>query len=612
MKFACLSWNVRGLGRPEKVKAVSRVCRESRAEFIFLQETKIQDINPVLSRTLMGRINFELVHMPSVGSAGGLILLWDKDSLSMEKVIVDARAIILVGRLLAVNRNVGLINVYAPNSLMERRSFFSSLIDRIHDIFVPVIVGGDFNSVLSEDERRGTEYCARDSRLFSEFISSNGLLDLPMEDLIQASLSRSLSDHKAILLKNREASIVRRPFKWFSHWSENKEYVTLVEKTISKEGAVSMGDVLRNVKNATKSWVAKFKEEEAHSVKRIEKRMDELENDLIKGDGDEYKIAELRSLRGSLWATHKRIAREWAQKSRVRWLLDGDKNTKFFHISDTLRRNRNHIGSTRVGDEVMKDSARIRKAFEAHFKECYNISNTLPVKHFGCKLNRLKSKSAVMLEAKFSTEEVWSAIKSAEDCEQVLHWIADTRHCPAVFLDRILECVQFGERHKWKFQFAYRESNGTAHRLAKRWPKTLILLITPPPVDEDERIRQPYVENPSGLPDRTNEAAGCFAQACVETAGECGVPVVDLWTRMQQSPDWRKAYLRYYHFVDCVTTASSDRPDGLHLTQEGNKVVFEEVLKKLNEGGLSLEKLKADLPLFADIDRGDPLKAFQQ
>ena len=47
------------------------------------------------------------------------------------------------------------------------------------------------------------------------------------------------------------------------------------------------------------------------------------------------------------------------------------------------------------------------------------------------------------------------------------------------------------------------------------------------------------------MPERTNEAAGAFAKACVETAGKCGIPVVDLWTRMQQYPDWRKAYLRY-------------------------------------------------------------------
>ncbi|KAE8669800.1 GDSL esterase/lipase [Hibiscus syriacus] len=128
----------------------------------------------------------------------------------------------------------------------------------------------------------------------------------------------------------------------------------------------------------------------------------------------------------------------------------------------------------------------------------------------------------------------------------------------------------------------------------KRWPKALILLITPPPIDEDERLRHPYVENPSGLPERTNEAAGAFAKACVEAVAEYGIPVVDLWTRMQQYPDWRKAFLS----------------DGLHLTREGNKVVFEEVVKKLGEGGISLGKLTVDLPLINDIDQCDPLKAF--
>lgn len=131
--------------------------------------------------------------------------------------------------------------------------------------------------------------------------------------------------------------------------------------------------------------------------------------------------------------------------------------------------------------------------------------------------------------------------------------------------------------------------------LKKRWPSTLIVLITPPPIDEDERLRYPYVENVLGLPERTNDAAGAYAQACVAVAGECGIPVVDLWTKMQQFPDWKKAYLR----------------DGLHLTQSGNRIVFEEVVLKLREAGSSLENLPVDLPLIAEIDPNDPLKAFQ-
>lgn len=57
--------------------------------------------------------------------------------------------------------------------------------------------------------------------------------------------------------------------------------------------------------------------------------------------------------------------------------------------------------------------------------------------------------------------------------------------------------------------------------------------------------RDPYSENPVTQPERTNEAAGAYAKACVAVAEECGIPVLDLWTKMQQFPDWENAYLRY-------------------------------------------------------------------
>ncbi|KAK2393669.1 SGNH hydrolase-type esterase superfamily protein [Trifolium repens] len=50
--------------------------------------------------------------------------------------------------------------------------------------------------------------------------------------------------------------------------------------------------------------------------------------------------------------------------------------------------------------------------------------------------------------------------------------------------------------------------------------------------------------------------------------------------------------------------------DGLHLTSGGNQLVFEEVIRKLRDEGLSLESIPIDLPLLSDVDRNDPLKAF--
>lgn len=130
--------------------------------------------------------------------------------------------------------------------------------------------------------------------------------------------------------------------------------------------------------------------------------------------------------------------------------------------------------------------------------------------------------------------------------------------------------------------------------LKKRWETAVILFITPPPIDEAGRLLHPFIENPGGLPERSNEVAGAYAKACVDVARECAAPVVDIWTKMQELSDWKKS---------CLS-------DGLHLAQGGNRIVFEEVVEKLKEVGVSLEKLPIDLPLFSDINPKDPLKSF--
>lgn len=61
----------------------------------------------------------------------------------------------------------------------------------------------------------------------------------------------------------------------------------------------------------------------------------------------------------------------------------------------------------------------------------------------------------------------------------------------------------------------------------------------------------------------------------------------------------RKLILNFFNFSD-----------GLHFTPYGNKVLYEEVVKKLRDGGLSIGTLPADLPLFSSIDPNDPLKSF--
>ncbi|XP_058749369.1 GDSL esterase/lipase At5g62930-like [Vicia villosa] len=130
-------------------------------------------------------------------------------------------------------------------------------------------------------------------------------------------------------------------------------------------------------------------------------------------------------------------------------------------------------------------------------------------------------------------------------------------------------------------------------------PAMLIVLITPPPVCEEGRRAfaiSLYGDNAPKLSERTNEVTGQYAKACVETAKEMGVPYIDLWSKMQETDGWKKKFLW----------------DGLHLTVDGNQVVYQEVIKVFNEAGLSADKMPFDFPPHLKIDHKNPEIVFQQ
>uniref|UniRef100_A0A0A0KF93 Uncharacterized protein n=1 Tax=Cucumis sativus TaxID=3659 RepID=A0A0A0KF93_CUCSA len=58
--------------------------------------------------------------------------------------------------------------------------------------------------------------------------------------------------------------------------------------------------------------------------------------------------------------------------------------------------------------------------------------------------------------------------------------------------------------------------------------------------DNDKRYnlyRNPCVSNPLNELERTNNVVGAYSKACVVVAKECGVSVIDIWTKMHQVPD---------------------------------------------------------------------------
>ena len=68
----------------------------------------------------------------------------------------------------------------------------------------------------------------------------------------------------------------------------------------------------------------------------------------------------------------------WALKSRVNWIIQGDRNTAFYHVSTLVRRKRNQILAIKdsIEEWLYKDEA-IKNVIRSGFNEVYSSSLSL-------------------------------------------------------------------------------------------------------------------------------------------------------------------------------------------------------------------------------------------
>lgn len=66
----------------------------------------------------------------------------------------------------------------------------------------------------------------------------------------------------------------------------------------------------------------------------------------------------------------------WALKSRINWMVQGDRNTAFFHVSTLVRRKRNQILAIKNGvGEWLYAEAEIMDFIRRGFNDIYTSSS---------------------------------------------------------------------------------------------------------------------------------------------------------------------------------------------------------------------------------------------
>ncbi|KKK13998.1 hypothetical protein ARAM_006906 [Aspergillus rambellii] len=110
-----------------------------------------------------------------------------------------------------------------------------------------------------------------------------------------------------------------------------------------------------------------------------------------------------------------------------------------------------------------------------------------------------------------------------------------------------------------------------------------ILLITPPPLNEYQ-LEEFDLAKGNVHPTRTNRQVKAYAEAAREVGESLGVPVVDIWRAMMTAVGWKEGE---------PLTGSREAPnhekfaslftDGLHLTADGYRIVYDAVIEAIDK-----------------------------
>jgi exonuclease III len=87
-----LSWNVRGLNDVDRQATVNEIISASSCHIVCLQETKLDVVDQYTASFLGGFRLKSFAQRPAIGTRGGILLLWDDDTVLVTDVVASGFA----------------------------------------------------------------------------------------------------------------------------------------------------------------------------------------------------------------------------------------------------------------------------------------------------------------------------------------------------------------------------------------------------------------------------------------------------------------------------------------------------------------------------------------
>ena len=450
-----ISLNIRGAGGVIKRNYVRDLISREQVDMVCLQETKCSEFSREKVCLLWGTNEVDWVENKAINKAGGVLTMWSKKSFQLSSFVNGRNFTVLEGLWKRGNGvHLTIVNIYCSGTLREKKEMWKEVgTFRQRQLSKAWCIIGDFNSIRMQKERRSemseSDY-SREIKGFNEFIESSELADIPLVgrkfswfkpnglvksriDRVLVSkewldlwpnsqqfvLSRSISDHCAVLLKEVSVDWGPKPFRCLDVWQRDSGFKEFVKSSWVSYKVVGRGNFvfkekLKRLKADLKVWNKEVFGDANQSSKEIQQRLDELDLRDDEDGLDDSEREERKSFFAELSVSKSKQEAIMFQKARQSWIKQGDLNTKYFHSLVKWRRARNQLHGIFVNNKWSDNKEEVKIKVCEFFEERFARNDGCQVRMDNVDFNSISEADNEMLVGEFSDEEVKAAVWGCE------------------------------------------------------------------------------------------------------------------------------------------------------------------------------------------------------